>query len=51
MLVEKKLVKAGARLEHSPRKFLRRLAQETGVDKFSISSSKFAHQCGLFTKC
>jgi hypothetical protein len=51
MLAENKLDKAGARLEHSPRKFHRRLAQETGVAKFSISSPKFAHQCELFTKC
>jgi hypothetical protein len=51
MLAEKKLDKTGAGLEHSPRKFLRRLAQETGVGEFSISSSKFAHHCELFTKC
>jgi hypothetical protein len=33
MLTEEKLDDTGARLEHTPRKSLKHLAQETGVSK------------------
>jgi DeoR/GlpR family transcriptional regulator of sugar metabolism len=35
VLTEEKLDDIGARLEHTPRKSLKRLAQETGVSKSS----------------
>jgi hypothetical protein len=40
VLTEKKLDDIGTRLEHTPRKSLKRLAQETGVSK---SSAVFVH--------
>jgi gamma-glutamylcysteine synthetase len=39
VLTEEKLDDIGARLEHTPRKSLKRLAQETGVSKFSARSA------------
>jgi transposase len=39
VFTEEKLVDIGARLEHTPRKSLKRLAQETGVSKFSARTA------------
>jgi hypothetical protein len=39
VLTEEKLYDIGARLEHTPRKSLKRLAQETGVSKYSARTA------------
>jgi transposase len=39
LLTEEKLDDIGARLEHTPRKSLKRLAQETGVSKSSARTT------------
>jgi hypothetical protein len=39
VLTEEKLDDIGARLEHTPRKSLKRLAQETGVSKSSARTA------------
>jgi hypothetical protein len=39
VLTEEKLDDTGARLEHTPRKLLKRLAQETGVSKSSARTA------------
>jgi hypothetical protein len=39
VLTEEKLDEIGARLEHTPRKSLKRLAQETGVSKSSARTA------------
>jgi hypothetical protein len=39
VLTEEKLDDIGARLEHTPRKSLKRLAQEAGVSKFSARTA------------
>jgi hypothetical protein len=39
LLTEEKLVAIGARLEHTPRKSLKRLAEETGVSKSSAGTA------------
>jgi hypothetical protein len=40
VLTEEKLDDIGARLEHAPRKSLKRLAQETGMSKSSARTAK-----------
>jgi hypothetical protein len=43
LLIEEKLDGTGASLEHTPRKLLKRLAQETGVSKSSARTAKTIH--------